>query len=71
MSKVMRGICFIVICLLLCLPAAAQDNSNPLLDMLRLVPDNEQTRAGVPLVSYADYRAIEAGRGIWKSIKGL
>ena len=64
MLKVTLGICFIVVSLLLCLPAAAQENANPLLDMLKLVPDNEQTRAGVPLVSYADYRAIEAGRGI-------
>lgn len=53
-----------VLCLLLSAPAAAQDNANPLLDMLRLVPDNDQTRAGIPLVSYADYRAIESGRGI-------
>lgn len=63
--KVLRVYCFIVVCLMLCLPAAAQDDSNtPLLDMLKLVPDTEQTRAGIPLVSYADYRAIETGRDI-------
>lgn len=64
MSRLLRLTCFMVVCLL-CLPAAAQDEAeNPLLEMLKLVPDNEQTRAGIPLVSYADYRAIESGRGI-------
>ncbi|MBZ0287093.1 MAG: hypothetical protein K8I30_05720, partial [Anaerolineae bacterium] len=64
MLRFMRLTCFVGVCLLLCFPAAAQDNTNPLLDMLKLVPDDEQARAGIPLVSYADYRAIEAGRGI-------
>ncbi|MEO8607251.1 MAG: hypothetical protein ABI690_05185 [Chloroflexota bacterium] len=62
--RIIRASCFIVICMLLSLSVAAQDNVSPLLDMLKLVPDNEQTHAGVPLVSYADYRAIEAARGI-------
>src|SRR5258706_1032042 len=68
MLKVIRVSCFIVLCLVLCLPVRAQDNANPLLDMLKLVPDNEQTRVGVPLVSYADYRAIEQARGIDKPL---
>src|SRR5262249_12000534 len=62
--KVIRASCFIMVALLFCLPVAAQDQSNPLLDMLKLVPDTEQTRAGVPLVSYVDYRAVEQARGI-------
>ncbi len=45
--------------------AAAQDEgSSPLLEMLALVPDNAATQAGSPVVSYADYRMMEAMRGI-------
>jgi hypothetical protein len=64
--KLIRASCFIVFCLLLSLPASAQDTTNPLLDMLKLVPDNEETQAGVPLVNYVDYRAVEQARGIDK-----
>ncbi|MBZ0276462.1 MAG: hypothetical protein K8I60_09975 [Anaerolineae bacterium] len=47
------------------IPAAAQDTTaNPLLDMLALVPDTDTTRAGVPVIGYVDYRALEAMRGI-------
>ena len=64
MSRLIRVSCFMVVCLMLCLPVTAQDDSSPFLDMLKIVPDTEQTRAGVPLASYADYRAIEQARGI-------
>ena len=45
------------------LPAGAQDSAagdQPLLDMLALVPDSPEARASI--VSYVDYRAVEAAR---------
>jgi hypothetical protein len=44
--------------------AHAQDTTSPLLDMLALVPDTSQVRASITLASYADYRQLEAARGI-------
>lgn len=38
--------------------------SNPLLDMLALVPVSAVAAEHEPIISYADYRAAEAGRGI-------
>jgi hypothetical protein len=59
---------FVVIVLLLLGGVAPlrADTTGPhtLLDLLALVPDTTQTRTGVPVVSYVDYRAIEAARGI-------
>ncbi|MCB9454178.1 MAG: hypothetical protein H6672_22320 [Anaerolineaceae bacterium] len=50
---------------LLVLPVAAQDEApSPLLGMLALVPDDAATQAGSLVVSYADYRVMEAMRGI-------
>jgi hypothetical protein len=45
-------------------PLGAQDETPPLLTMLAFVPDDPATYEGVPVVSYADYRAFEASRGI-------
>ncbi|MDL1884414.1 hypothetical protein FBR01_12260 [Anaerolineae bacterium CFX8] len=56
--------------LLLALPAAAQESStgqgkpNPLLEMLALVPDTAEVWDSAPITSYADYRVLEAARGI-------
>lgn len=59
------GIVILAVCVLAVAPAAAQDEvPNPLLDMLALVPDTEATHTGAPVVSYADYRVLEAMRGI-------
>jgi hypothetical protein len=56
---------FLLLVALCAAPAAAQDEpANALLDMLALVPDTETTHTGIPVVSYADYRALEAVRGI-------
>lgn len=44
--------------------AAQEETSTPLLDMLALVPDNAATQEASPVVSYADYRVLEAMRGI-------
>lgn len=57
-----------LLCLLLLLvimPAAAQDDSDedethPLLEMLALIPDTQNSR--VDLLSYVDYRAVERAR---------
>lgn len=57
-------IAVVILAALLALPAAAQDETNPLLDLLAFVPDTSETWDAAPLVSYADYRAIETARGI-------
>lgn len=49
---------------LMIFPTTAQDESDPLLDMLAFVPDTPETLAAAPLFSYVDYRAVESTRGI-------
>jgi hypothetical protein len=61
----MKRLFAILILLLLTTSLAhAQATTSPLLDMLALVPDTSQVRAGITLASYADYRQFEAARGI-------
>jgi hypothetical protein len=61
----MKRLCSVLLLLLLTTSFAhAQNTTSPLLDMLALVPDTAQVRAATTLVSYADYRQIEAARGI-------
>ncbi len=58
---------FIVLIVLAVAPAAAQDGGgadNPLLDMLALVPADAAPTDAVPIFGYADYRALEAARGL-------
>ena len=38
----------------------AESESNPVLEMLALIPNTPETQAGVPVVSYIDYRALES-----------
>lgn len=61
--KLFRLYCVLLIVLVAVIaPGAAQDDEHPLLQMLALVPDTPGVRE--TLVSYADYRAMEAVRGI-------
>lgn len=43
----------------------ANTTTNPLLEMLALVPDTPETQAGTPTVSYIDYQALETA---WEAI---
>jgi hypothetical protein len=52
--------------LLASLPVSAQQQSDPLLAMLALVPDTTDSRADTSIVSYVDYRAVESSQGIAK-----
>jgi len=54
----------IVLCTGLSIAHAQETESTPLLDMLALVPDTESIYQTAPIVSYADYDAVAAARGI-------
>ncbi|MBZ0280015.1 MAG: hypothetical protein K8L97_04695 [Anaerolineae bacterium] len=54
----------IVLCTGLSIAHAQDSEPVPLLDMLALVPDTESIYQTAPIVSYADYDAVAAARGI-------
>jgi hypothetical protein len=66
--KITKFVLLSVLLLLVIAPVGAQD-ANPLLEMLALVPYNEMTLESPVIVSYADYAAAEAARGISRFTK--
>src|SRR5688572_11771466 len=60
----------LIVSVLSTVPATAQTTSDPLLDMLALVPDTPDTRAENSIVSYIDYRAVESSQGVTKPASG-
>ena len=57
-----RLLVFVGLMLALCGPGLAQDETAPFLQILALVPDTTAIRASI--ISYADYRAMEAARSL-------
>lgn len=53
----MKKLVLLIVMLLFALPAVAQENVSPLLDLLALVPDNSTSRGDI--ISYQDLRAVE------------
>lgn len=64
MLKLARLGFLLLVAVLIGMPAAAQEDANPLLKMLAFVPDAPEIQDAAPLFSYVDYRAVEAARGI-------